>query len=105
MVSQSPLQIVALPTKPKGTDAPVIYRKEGAIVSRAPAIDHNQSQIVQYKPFLIEMDSKHCMIGHASEMVTKQNPHVIEGDPSFTKSEVFHKCIVLAVTCLRAQGL
>lgn len=104
MASRSHLQIVTRPAKPKGIDAPVTYRKEGAIVSGGASIDHSQSQIVQYKPFLVEMNRKHCMIRHASEVVTKQNAHVIEGDSCFMESEVFQKCIVLAVTCLRAQG-
>ena len=105
MAGRSHLQIVTGPAKPEGIDAPVIYRKEGAIVSSGTSIDHSQSQIVQYKPFLVEMNRKHCMIRHASEVVTKQNAHVIEGDSRFMESEVFQKCIVLAVTCLRAQGL
>ena len=33
MASRSHLQIVTRPAKPKGIDAPVTYRKEGAIVS------------------------------------------------------------------------
>ena len=68
-------------------------------MSSVAAIDHNQGQIVQYKPFLTEMDSDHDMICPASGIIYTQKTQVIGGDSCFAKCHVFEDCVILAITC------
>jgi hypothetical protein len=68
-------------------------------MSSVAAIDHDQGRIVQYEPFLTEMDSDNGMICPASGIIYNQKTQIIGGDACFAKGQVFKDCVILAITC------